>query len=83
MSAVPSLSDSSEWLEADGLGGFASGTATGIRIRRYHALLLMRQLPQQAEPSSSTAWTSGWILSGAVLLCRHNAMFRGLSIPME
>jgi len=29
-----------EWLEADGLGGFASGTASGIRTRRYHALLL-------------------------------------------
>jgi len=29
-----------EWLEADGLGGFASGTSTGIRTRRYHALLL-------------------------------------------
>ena len=29
-----------EWLEADGLGGFASGTANGIRTRRYHALLL-------------------------------------------
>jgi predicted glycogen debranching enzyme len=29
-----------EWLEADGLGGFASGTVPGIRTRRYHALLL-------------------------------------------
>jgi predicted glycogen debranching enzyme len=29
-----------EWLEADGLGGFASGTVAGIRTRRYHALLL-------------------------------------------
>jgi hypothetical protein len=29
-----------EWLEADGLGGFASGTVDGIRTRRYHALLL-------------------------------------------
>ncbi|MGE5234869.1 MAG: amylo-alpha-1,6-glucosidase [Acidobacteriota bacterium] len=28
-----------EWLEADGLGGFASGTADGIRTRRYHGLL--------------------------------------------
>src|SRR5688572_14541677 len=28
-----------EWLEADGLGGFASGTASGLRTRRYHALL--------------------------------------------
>jgi predicted glycogen debranching enzyme len=34
-----------EWLEADGLGGFASGTAAGIRTRRYHALLLASQLP--------------------------------------
>src|SRR5471032_500645 len=30
----------SEWLEADGLGGFASGTVSGLRTRRYHALLL-------------------------------------------
>jgi len=45
MSVVASLSDSSEWLEADGLGGFASGTATGIRTRRYHALLLTATAP--------------------------------------
>ncbi|MGE3599633.1 MAG: glycogen debranching enzyme N-terminal domain-containing protein, partial [Dehalococcoidia bacterium] len=35
----------SEWLEADGLGGFASGTASGVRTRRYHALLLMAMTP--------------------------------------
>lgn len=29
-----------EWLETDGLGGFASGTICGRRLRRYHALLL-------------------------------------------
>lgn len=29
-----------EWLETDGLGGFASGTVSGRRTRRYHALLL-------------------------------------------
>jgi predicted glycogen debranching enzyme len=29
-----------EWLEADGFGGFASGTAGIARTRRYHALLL-------------------------------------------
>ena len=34
-----------EWLEADGLGGFASGTSTGIRTRRYHALLLTAMTP--------------------------------------
>jgi predicted glycogen debranching enzyme len=36
---------SSEWLEADGLGGFASGTVGGIRTRRYHALLLAAITP--------------------------------------
>src|SRR5206468_3815463 len=34
-----------EWLEADGLGGFASGTVSGIRTRRYHALLLVATKP--------------------------------------
>ncbi len=29
-----------EWLETDGLGGFASGTVSGIRTRHYHARLL-------------------------------------------
>lgn len=39
------VSDSAEWLEVDGLGGFASGTTTGIRTRRYHALLLTATAP--------------------------------------
>jgi len=39
------LDSSREWLEADGLGGFASGTASGIRTRRYHALLLTARTP--------------------------------------
>jgi predicted glycogen debranching enzyme len=34
-----------EWLEADGVGGFASGTTSGIRSRRYHALLLTATTP--------------------------------------
>ena len=34
-----------EWLEADGRGGFASGTVAGIRTRRYHALLLTAMSP--------------------------------------
>jgi predicted glycogen debranching enzyme len=34
-----------EWLEADGLGGFASGTVGGQRTRRYHALLLVATTP--------------------------------------
>jgi len=42
-SALPDLS--AEWLEADGLGGFASGTVGGFRTRRYHALLLTARKP--------------------------------------
>jgi predicted glycogen debranching enzyme len=37
--------DEREWLETDGLGGFASGTVSGVRTRRYHALLLHATLP--------------------------------------
>ena len=39
------FSPHAEWLEADGLGGFASGTVSGIRTRRYHALLLTATTP--------------------------------------
>lgn len=34
-----------EWLEADALGGFASGPVAGARTRRYHALLLAATTP--------------------------------------
>lgn len=34
-----------EWLETDGLGGFASGTVAGVRTRRYHALLTTALTP--------------------------------------
>src|SRR5277367_3848156 len=44
-SDIRNLTSSQEWLEADGLGGFASGTSTGIRTRRYHALLLTATTP--------------------------------------
>jgi predicted glycogen debranching enzyme len=39
------IDDRTEWIEADGLGGFASGTSAGIRTRRYHALLLTAMTP--------------------------------------
>src|SRR5512143_790849 len=34
-----------EWLETDGLGGFASGTVAGWRTRRYHGLLTPAVVP--------------------------------------
>ena len=34
-----------EWIEPDGAGGFASGTTSGIRTRRYHLLLAKTNSP--------------------------------------
>jgi predicted glycogen debranching enzyme len=39
------LNPSAEWLEADGLGGFAFGRVDGIRTRRYHATLAIATTP--------------------------------------
>ncbi|MES1256768.1 MAG: amylo-alpha-1,6-glucosidase [Acidobacteriota bacterium] len=39
------IDETTEWLEADGRGGFASGTTSGTRTRRYHALLLTAMTP--------------------------------------
>ncbi len=39
------LDPRAEWLATDGLGGFASGTVSGVRTRRYHALLLAARRP--------------------------------------
>ncbi|MEI9936546.1 MAG: amylo-alpha-1,6-glucosidase [Pseudomonadota bacterium] len=69
---VPVDADS-EWLEADGLGGFASGTTSGVATRRYHALLLSAQHP----PSNRFVLLNGfraWLETprGAVQLTRHH-----------
>jgi predicted glycogen debranching enzyme len=40
-----SIDRETEWLEADPFGGFASGTASGVRTRRYHALLMASATP--------------------------------------
>jgi predicted glycogen debranching enzyme len=52
-----------EWLEADGLGGFASGTVSGVRTRRYHALLLTATTP----PAGRMVLVNGfdaWVQTG-------------------
>lgn len=48
---------STEWLETDGLGGFASGTSSGLRTRRYHALLLTAAAP----PADRRALVQGFV----------------------
>ena len=57
MASDPGLAH--EWLEADGLGGFASGTAALVRTRRYHALLLAAATPptgRQVLVNGLDAW---------------------------
>lgn len=34
-----------EWLETNGIGGFASGTVAGVNTRRYHSLLCAATVP--------------------------------------
>src|SRR5690348_2494653 len=38
-----------EWLVTNGLGGYASGTLTGINTRRYHGLLVAALQPPVAR----------------------------------
>ena len=43
MNKKPNLEN--EWLETDGFGGFASGTSSGVRTRRYHNILMIAKNP--------------------------------------
>ena len=39
------ISQSLEWIETNGLGGYASGTVSGANSRRYHGLLVTATVP--------------------------------------
>ncbi len=39
------ISDSREWLVTNGIGGYASGTVSGLLTRSYHGLLLATLQP--------------------------------------
>lgn len=77
-SGAPMTNDR-EWLETDGLGGFSSGTVSGRRARRYHALLLSAARPpserfvlvnglevQAATPAGAVALSSQRYLPNVV-----------------
>src|SRR5262245_1440019 len=58
------IDDRHEWLAVDGPGGFPSGTGSGIRTRRYHALLL----PATTPPTGRLVLVNGveaWLESGS------------------
>jgi glycogen debranching enzyme len=54
--STPLPSREAEWLEADGSGGFASGTVSGVRSRRYHGLLVPATMP----PAGRTVLVNGF-----------------------
>ena len=63
-----------EWLEADGIGGFASGTVGGIRTRRYHALLLSATTPPTGRVvlvNGLEAWIEGAAGTSALTTQRY------------
>src|SRR6478672_10616556 len=41
----PDFAGSREWLETNGIGGFASSTIIGLNTRRYHGLLIAATQP--------------------------------------
>ena len=57
------VDDGREWLETDGLGGFAMGTVAGVRTRRYHGCLI-------AATSPPTGRMSQWCTT----LCTRNPL---------
>src|SRR5688500_8517199 len=57
------VTPAAEWLEADGLGGFAFGRVDGIRTRRYHAVLAVATTP----PTGRVVLVNGfdaWVETG-------------------
>jgi hypothetical protein len=59
-----------EWLVTDGLGGYAMGTVSGLRTRRYHGLLMVSGDTPAVRPaelssrkgtgcSSASTWSAG------------------------
>ena len=53
-----------EWLETNGIGGFASGTVSGARTRRYHALLTAATDPPLGRISTLSKFEETLILDG-------------------
>src|SRR6266403_4605263 len=45
----PDFGGSREWLETNGVGGFASSTIIGLNTRRYHGLLVAATQPPVAR----------------------------------
>lgn len=54
-----------EWLLSDGLGGYAMGTVSGLRTRRYHGLLTIAQTPARRHLALASLDATLVLASGA------------------
>ena len=54
-----------EWLETNGLGGFASGTVAGVNTRRYHGLLIAALHPPVGRTALLSKLEETLIVDGA------------------
>jgi predicted glycogen debranching enzyme len=63
-----------EWLEPDGHGGYAAGTAAGIRTRRYHALLLAPR-GGVGEPMALLNGVEAWLETSAGTIPLSSQMY--------
>ena len=53
-----------EWLETNGIGGFASGTISGANTRRYHALLTAATRPPLGRVTTLAKFEETLIIDG-------------------
>jgi hypothetical protein len=59
-----------EWLETNGLGGFASSTIVGLNTRRYHGLLVEVASRRSSTVMPRTVPAAAWRRPGAWRNCR-------------
>ena len=53
-----------EWLETNGIGGFASGTISGANTRRYHALLTAAASPPLGRVTMLSKFEEALVIDG-------------------
>ena len=67
-----------EWLETNGLGGFASSTLAGINTRRYHGLLMAATQPPTGRMLLLSKLEETLVLGDRPMVVRlHQQAFRG------
>src|SRR5215813_12534960 len=71
---------SREWLEANGIGGFACGTISGARTRRYHSLLTAATKPPLGRIATVSKLEETLVIDGEVFELSTN-QYRGTIHP--